>query len=80
MYIFFQNDGKTAQATRCIKSRIITKVVDYVLLVDTFEHQFIVLKGMLQSQQLKDHVHTIGIYQSLINNALYEHNVFESIK
>ena len=33
---FVQNDGKTAQAYRCIKSRIITKVIDSVILVDTF--------------------------------------------
>ena len=29
-YKCFQKDGKTSQATRCIKSRIMTKVIDYV--------------------------------------------------
>ena len=42
-------EGKSDQAARCIKSRIITKVVDYVLSIDTFEHKCVVLKGMLQS-------------------------------
>ena len=48
-YICFQKDGKTSQAARCIKSRIITKAIDYVLSIDTFEHRFVVLKVMLQS-------------------------------
>ena len=59
----FQKDGKTAQAARCIKSRIITKVIDYVLSIDTFEQQCVVLKGMLQSPRLKYHMKTIGIDQ-----------------
>ena len=35
--ICFQKDGKTDQADKCIKSRIITKVIYYVLSIDTFE-------------------------------------------
>ena len=31
-YICFQKDGKTSQAARCIKSRIMTKVIDYIRL------------------------------------------------
>ena len=69
----FQNDGKTAQAAKCIKSSIMTKVIDYVLSVDIFEQKCVVLKGVLQSLRLKYHVQTIGIDQSLSNNALYEH-------
>ena len=76
----FQNDGKTSQAARCIKSRIMTKVIDYVLSIDTFEQQFVVLKGMLQSPRLKYHVQKIGIYKSLSNNDLYEHKFLENIK
>ena len=48
-YMCSQKDGKTTQATRCIKSRIMTKVIDSVLLIDTFEQQCVVLKLMLQS-------------------------------
>ena len=69
----FQKDGKTAQDTRCVKSRIMTKVVDYILSIDTFEQKCVVLKGMLQSPLLKDHVQTIGIDQYLSNNAIYDH-------
>ena len=75
----FQKDGKTAQAARCIKSRIMTKVIDSIISIYTFEQQCFVLKGMFQSQRLKYNVHTIGIYQSLSNNALYEHKCIGNI-
>ena len=75
----FQNDGKTAQADKCIKSRIMTKVIDSVLSFYTFEQQYVVLKGMLQSPRLKDHVHTTGIDQSLSKNYLYEHKCLQNI-
>ena len=35
---------------------------------------------MLQSPRLKYHVQTIGIYQSLSNNSLYEHKCLENMK
>ena len=44
----FQIDGKYSQTAKCIKSRIMTKVIDFFLLVDTFEQKCVVLKGMLQ--------------------------------
>ena len=57
-----------------------TKVIDYIILIDTFEQQFVLLEGMLQSRHLKDHVQTIGIEPSLSNNALYEHKCLQNIK
>ena len=75
----FQKDGKTAQATRCIKSRIMTKVIEYVLSIDTFKKQYVVLIYTLQSLLLKDQVQTIGIEQSLSNNATYEEKYLENI-
>ena len=73
-------EGKSDQAVRCIKSIIMTKVIGSVLSMDTFEQQFVVLKGMLQSTRLKYHIHTIGIHPSLRNNATYEHKCLENIK
>ena len=49
-------------------------------MIDKFEKQCVVLKGILQSPRLKYHVQTIGIDQSLNNNALYEKNILENIK
>ena len=37
------------------------------------------LKGILQSPRLKDHVKTIGIYQSLSNNDIFEHKCLQNI-
>ena len=79
-YMYFQKDGKTAQAARCIKSRIMTKVIYYVLSFDTLENNFFLLKGMLQSPPLKDPIQTIGVDQSLSSNVIYEHKFLESIK
>ena len=76
----FLKDGKTSQVAKCIKLSRMTKLIDYFLFIDTFEQQCVVLKGMLKSPQLKGHVHTIGIYQSLSNNAIYEHKFIENIK
>ena len=73
-------EGKYDQAARCIKSRIMTKVIDYVLSIDTFEQKYVVLKGMLQSPRLKDHVQTIGIEPSLSSNHIYEHKFLEKEK
>ena len=48
--------------------------------IDTFEQQCVVLKFMLQSPQLKDHVQTIYIDPSLSNNTIYEQTLLENIK
>ena len=69
----FQIYSKYAQSAKCFKSRIITKVVGYVLSVDTFEQQFVLFKGMLQSPILKDHMKNIGIDQLLSNSDIFEH-------
>ena len=73
-------EGKSDQATRCNKSRIMTKVIDYIPSIDTFEQKCVVLKVMLQSLRLKYHVQTIGIDPSLSNNYIYEHKCLENIK
>ena len=79
-YMCFQKDGKTSQAARCIKSRMMNKFIYSVLYVDTFEQQCVVLKCMLQSQHIKDCLHTIGIDKSLNNDALYEQKFLENLK
>ena len=79
-YMCFMKGCKSDKAARCIKSRIMTKVIDSVLSIDTFEQQCVVLKDMLQSPRLKYHVQTIGIDQYLSNNAIYVHKCLENIK
>ena len=57
-----------------------TKVIDYVISIDTFKQQCVVLKGMLQLPRLKYHMKTIGIDPTLRKNAIYEHKCLENIK
>ena len=78
--MWFQNDDKTAQASRCIKSRIMTKVIDSVLSLNKFEQHCVVLKGMLQSPRIKYQVKTIGIDQLLSNNDMFEQKCLQNIK
>ena len=42
-------EGESEQVARCIKSRITTKVIDFVLSINTFEKKCVVFRGMLQS-------------------------------
>ena len=53
--------GKTAQAAQCSKSRALTKVIDLILDIESFEQQCVMLKDLLQSDRLKQHILTIGI-------------------
>ena len=43
-YMCFMRKSKSDQAARCIKSRIMTKVIDSVLSIDTFEQKCLFLK------------------------------------
>ena len=79
-YMCFQIDGKSILAAKCVKSRIIPKVVDCVLFVDTCEQQCVVLKGMLQSPCIKDYMKNIGIDLSLSNSGLFEHRCLQKTK
>ena len=75
----FHKYGKTSQADKCVKSRMMNKVIDYVLSIDTFEQECGVLKGVLQSPCIKDHVKNIGIDQYLSNNYIYEQKCLKNI-
>ena len=75
----FHIDDKYAHAAKCVKSRILTKVVDCVLFIGKFEQQCVVLKGILQAPSLKYHMNTFGIDQSLINSILFEHRCLQNI-
>ena len=76
----FQIDGKSAQAARYVKYRIMTKVIYCVISIYEFEQQYVVIKGMLQLMILKYHTKTIGIDQLLSNSALFEHRCLQNIK
>ena len=56
-----------------------TKVIDLILGIESFEQQCVVIKGLLRSEQLKQYMVTIGVYQSLSNSLMYEHICLKNI-
>ena len=50
---------------------IMTKMIDYVISINTFEQKCVMIKGVLEPPRIKYHMKTIGIYQSLRNSALF---------
>ena len=79
-YLCFQVDNKSPHAAQCVKSRILKKVIDSILSIYTFEQQCVVIKCMLQSSRLEDHMKTIGIDQSFSNRSSFEHKCMNNIK
>ena len=73
-------DGKTAHAAQCSKSYALTEVVDLILDIYFFEHQCVIIKGLLQSELLEQHIVTVLLNQSLSNSSMYEHKCLENIK
>ena len=54
-------DGKTAHAVQYYKSRELTKVIDLIIEIASFEQQCAIIKGLLYPDELKQHMVTIGI-------------------
>ena len=73
-------DRRTARSAECSKSQALNKVIDSIIEVEPFEQKCVVLKGLLQSERLKQHMITIGVDQLLSNVALYEHRSTENVK
>ena len=56
------------------------KAIYSILYIDTFEQLCVLIKCMLQSSRLEDHMRTIGIDQSLCNQSYFEHKCMNNIK
>ena len=56
------------------------KDIDYILYIETLEQKYAVIKCMLQSPRLEDHMKTIGVDQSLCNRSSFEHKYLNKIK
>ena len=62
-YPCFQIDRETAQTAQCTKSRALTKLIDSIIDIESFDQKYVVVKCPLQSEQLKQNIVTIGVYQ-----------------
>ena len=79
-YLFFQINRRSSHAAQCVKSRILNKAIYYILSIDTFEQQCVVVKCMLKSSRLEDHMKTISIDQLLCKMSYFEQNFLNNIK
>ena len=79
-YLCFQVDNKSPHAAQCVKSRVLNKVIDYILSINTFEQQCVVIKYIFKSSRLEDHMKTIGIDQSSFTRSYFEHRCMNNIK
>ena len=57
-YLCFQFDNKYPHAAQCVKSRVLNKFIDSILYINTFEQQCVLIKFMLHSSRLEDHMKT----------------------
>ena len=54
-------------------------MVDLILEIELFDHKCVIIKGLLQSDRLKQHMVSIGADQSLSSSAMYEHRCLVNI-
>ena len=59
--IVFKCFGKRAHAAKCEKSCVLTKVIDTIIEIDSFEQHCVIIKGFLQSELLKQYMVIIGV-------------------
>ena len=48
-YLCFQINSKSTYAAQSVKSRILNKAIDYILSIDTFKQQCVLIKCILKS-------------------------------
>ena len=48
----FQSDGKYAHAYQCDKSSALTKVIDLIIEIESFEQKCVIIKVFFQSDRL----------------------------
>ena len=78
--MYFQVDNKSPHAAQCVKSRVLKKFIDSILSINTFEQQCFVIKCLLQSSRLENHMETIGIDQYSFTRSSFEHRCMKNIK
>ena len=72
-YLCFRINSRSSHAAQCVKSQIMNNVIDSIISIDAFEKKCAVIKCMLLSSCLDDHMKTIGIDKSLCNRSSFEH-------
>ena len=55
--------SKTSHDAQRYKSHTLTKLIDLIIEIESFEQKCAIIKGLFQSDRLKQHMVTIVIYQ-----------------
>ena len=76
----FHINSKSYHADQYVKSSKFNKVVYSILSIETFEQQCVVIKCMIQSSYIEDHMNTIGVDQSSFTSYSFEHICMNNIK
>ena len=56
------------------------EVVETILSIGWFEKECVILNRVFKSEQPKQHMVAIGVYQLLSNSAMYELSCLENVK
>ena len=62
-YPCFEIEGKTIRTAQYDKSRVLTKVIYTLFETELFEQKYVILKGFLNYERLKQHMATMRVYQ-----------------
>ena len=73
-------DINSTHDAQCIKSSVLNKAIDSILSINIFEQQYVVIKCLLQSSHVEDHMKNIGIDQSSFARSSFEHRCMNNIK
>ena len=60
-YLCFKIDGESYRAAQCNKSHELTKAIDLIICIGSFDQQCVIIKGLLKSDRLKQHMVKIGV-------------------
>ena len=70
-YISFQIERGNDRASQCAKSCAWTKLIDLIIDIKSFDQKYVISKGLLHMERLKQHhMVTIGVDQLLSNSAM----------
>ena len=70
IYIF-QTERKTFRVAQCDQSRAFIKVTETIFEIESLEQKCVIIKGLLQPEQQKQHMYTIGEEKLLSNIDVY---------
>ena len=79
-YLCFQTVGVTVHAEICSKSISLLKIVDVILSIVSFFKWCVLISGLFQFKQLRQHMDVIEVDQESTISILYKYKYMENAK